>query len=232
MKDQYKKVSQKHMLGFMYYLQLLGYVIVRQGMDQAMFLTKHYAVPVAWRRITIDYHNRLNKPAQQLYREFVEWTKEEYLRAQEMMDLKTKQAFWSEQLPFFKEKYWIPGHLDVLEFDMNGGCFDIVDGIKTDLSEEDLFDIYHRVNSGWAMWKKAVNFMKSKVPTWISVTDELPPTDIMVLICWADAPDVTPEQDYMTIDEDLNSVWANYQNDPPSHWMHFHSVPNVSGAEQ
>ncbi len=57
MKDQYKKVSQKHMLGFMYYLQLLGYVIVRQGMDQAMFLTKHYAVPVAWRRITIDYHN-------------------------------------------------------------------------------------------------------------------------------------------------------------------------------
>ncbi|VCX74059.1 hypothetical protein BANRA_00011 [Acinetobacter baumannii] len=77
-----------------------------------------------------------------------------------------------------------------------------------------------------------MNFMKSKVPTWISVNDELPPTDIMVLICWADAPDVTPEQDYMTIDEDLNSVWANYQNDPPSHWMHFHSVPNVSGAEQ
>lgn len=48
---------------------------------------------------------------------------------------------------------------------------------------------------------------------------------------WVDAPDVTPEQDYMTIDEDLNSVWANYQNDPPSHWMHFHSVPNVSGVE-
>lgn len=69
------------------------------------------------------------------------------------------------------------------------------------------------------------------VPTWISVEDEWPPTDIMVLICWVDAPDVTPEQDYMTIDEDLNSVWANYQNDPPSHWMHFHSVPNVSGAE-
>ena len=42
-----------------------------------MFLTKHYAVPVAW-RITIDYHNRLTKPAQQLYKEFVEWTKEEY----------------------------------------------------------------------------------------------------------------------------------------------------------
>ncbi|OLV29960.1 hypothetical protein BXA18_02080 [Acinetobacter baumannii] len=70
------------------------------------------------------------------------------------------------------------------------------------------------------------------VPTWISVEDAWPPTDTMVLICWADAPEVTPEQDYMTIDEDLNSVWANYHNDPPSHWMHFHSVPNVSGAEQ
>ncbi|HAV5928741.1 TPA: DUF551 domain-containing protein [Acinetobacter baumannii] len=83
----------------------------------------------------------------------------------------------------------------------------------------------HEMFKAWKARAKA-----QAVPTWISVTDELPPTDIMVLICWADAPDITPEQDYMTIDEDLNSVWANYHNDPPSHWMHFHSVPNVSGA--
>ncbi|MDC5199579.1 DUF551 domain-containing protein [Acinetobacter baumannii] len=83
----------------------------------------------------------------------------------------------------------------------------------------------HEMFKAWKARAKA-----QAVPTWISVTDELPPTDIMVLICWADAPEVTPEQDYMTIDEDLNSVWANYHNDPPSHWMHFHSVPNVSGA--
>ncbi|HAV5431323.1 TPA: hypothetical protein JI046_11985 [Acinetobacter baumannii] len=83
-------------------------------------------------------------------------------------------------------------------------------------------------NDTWQLWNKA---KAQAVPTWISVDDEWPPTDIMVLICWVDAPDVTPEQDYMTFDEDLNSVWANYHNDPPSHWMHFHSVPNVSGAE-
>ncbi|MDC5046796.1 DUF551 domain-containing protein [Acinetobacter baumannii] len=83
----------------------------------------------------------------------------------------------------------------------------------------------HEMFKAWKARAKA-----QAVPTWISVTNELPPTDIMVLICWADAPDITPEQDYMTIDEDLNSVWANYHNDPPSHWMHFHSVPNVSGA--
>lgn len=80
----------------------------------------------------------------------------------------------------------------------------------------------------WEAWKERAKVQA--VSTWISVDDEWPPTDIMVLICWADAPDVTPEQDYMTIDEDLNSVWANYNNDAPSHWMHFHSVPNVSGA--
>lgn len=106
-----------------------------------------------------------------------------------MIDLKTKQEFWAEQLPAFKEKYWIPDHLEVLEFDMNGGCFDIAEGVKTDLSEEDLFDIYHRVNSGWAMWKKAVSFMrdkaeaqampethvlieKSKITTWYQDVDE------------------------------------------------------------
>lgn len=81
MKDQFKKVNNKHLLGFTNYLHLLGYVAVQHQVNQAMFLTNHYAVPIAWRRITIDYHNRLNKPAQLLYKEFVEWTKEEYLRA-------------------------------------------------------------------------------------------------------------------------------------------------------
>ncbi|WP_254626856.1 hypothetical protein [Acinetobacter seifertii] len=78
------------------------------------------------------------------------------------MTLNEREAFWTEQLPIFKEKYWLPEHFEVLEFDMNGGCFDIAEGVKTDLSEEDLFDIYHRVNSGWAMWKKAVTFMREK----------------------------------------------------------------------
>lgn len=79
-----------------------------------------------------------------------------------MTDLNKKQAFWAEQLPLFKEKYWLPEHLDVLEFNMDGGCFEIPVDVKTDFSEDDLLDIYHRVNSGWAMWKKAVTFMQEK----------------------------------------------------------------------
>ncbi|EPH0069760.1 hypothetical protein PTV76_003219 [Acinetobacter baumannii] len=69
------------------------------------------------------------------------------------------------------------------------------------------------------------------VPTWIGVKDEEPPTDTMVLICWSDSPDVQPEIDYMTCDEDLNHIWANFYKDPPTHWMHFHKVPSESGAE-
>ncbi|HIE0129311.1 DUF551 domain-containing protein [Acinetobacter nosocomialis] len=70
------------------------------------------------------------------------------------------------------------------------------------------------------------------VPTWISVKDEEPPTDTMVLICWSDSPDVQPEIDYMTCDEDLNHIWTNFEIDPPTHWMYFHKVPSESGAEQ
>ncbi len=61
MKDQFKKVNNKHLLGFTNTCTSRGFVIVQQGLNQAMLLTKHYAVPV-WRRITIDYNNRLNKP--------------------------------------------------------------------------------------------------------------------------------------------------------------------------
>lgn len=54
---------------------------------------------------------------------------------------------------------------------------------------------------------------------WISVKNEEPPIDTTVLICWSDSPDVEPEKDYMTIDDDLNHIWANFYRDEPTHWM-------------
>ncbi|HGH3639255.1 DUF551 domain-containing protein [Acinetobacter baumannii] len=85
----------------------------------------------------------------------------------------------------------------------------------------------HEMFKAWKARAKA-----QAVPTWISVKDEEPPTDTMVLICWSDSPDVQPEIDYMTCDEDLNHIWANFEIDPPTHWMYFHKVPSESGAEQ
>lgn len=98
----------------------------------------------------------------------------------------------------------------------------------------------------WDLWKACAELKQAEinelraelekakaqaVPTWISVKDEEPPTDTMVLICWSDSPDVQPEIDYMTCDEDLNHIWENFEIDPPTHWMYFHKVPSESGAE-
>ncbi|ENV03446.1 DUF551 domain-containing protein [Acinetobacter sp. NIPH 817] len=128
-----------------------------------------------------------------------------------MIDLKTKQAFWVEQLPIFKEKYWLPDHLEVLKFDMIGGCFELAEGIKTDFSEDDLVEIYHRVNSGWAMWKKAVIFMREKaeaqaVTRWISVNDRLPTFEELVLI----KTNKGTVQGYLFQDEEYSEMKGEY----------------------
>jgi len=77
--------------------------------------------------------------------------------------LEEKQAFWAEQLPNFEAKYWLPSHFEFVVFDMNQGNYVIKDGLDSDL-EDDATEVYHRVNTGWAMWKKAVNFTKAQVP--------------------------------------------------------------------
>jgi hypothetical protein len=85
-------------------------------------------------------------------------------------------------------------------------------------------DFYTSAKS-WAAAKKNAG------PTWISINEDEPPLDTSVLICWSDSPEVQPEIDHMTCDESLNHVWANFDRDPPTHWMHFHKVPSESGAE-
>ena len=81
--------------------------------------------------------------------------------------LAEKQAFWAEQLPNFESKYWLPSHFEFLAFDMDHGNYIIKDDLDPRL-EDDANEIFHRVNTGWAMWKKAVNFTvneaKASVP--------------------------------------------------------------------
>ena len=78
--------------------------------------------------------------------------------------LAEKQAFWTEQLPNFESKYWLPSHFELLEFDMEGGNYEVRDVLPEHYSEDDATEIWHRVNTGWAMWKKAINFTKAQVP--------------------------------------------------------------------
>lgn len=95
------------------------------------------------------------------------------------------------------------------------------------------------MNNRWDAWLRCAKHRDAElekakaqaVPSWISVKDEEPLIDTMVLICWSDSPEVQPEIDYMTCDEEINHYWANFERDPPTHWMYFHKVPSESGAE-
>ena len=101
---------------------------------------------------------------------------------QKQPKLAEKQAFWAEQLPNFESKYWLPSHFEFLAFDMDHGNYVIKDDLDPRL-EDDANEIFHRVNTGWAMWKKAVNFTvneaKASVPEgFVLVPKE--PTDIEI----------------------------------------------------
>ena len=55
---------------------------------------------------------------------------------------------------------------------------------------------------------------------WISVIDQLPPSGEMVLICWADNPEIEPEKDFMDVCVDTaNKYWSNFGDDQPTHWQ-------------
>ena len=76
---------------------------------------------------------------------------------QKMPTLAEKQEFWAEQLPNFEATYWLPSHFEYVIFDMEQGNYVIKDDLSPDF-EDDAVEIWHRVNTGWAMWKKAINF--------------------------------------------------------------------------
>ncbi|MCU4491508.1 hypothetical protein KTI63_03380 [Acinetobacter guillouiae] len=79
----------------------------------------------------------------------------------EITTLEQKQAFWAEQLPNFEAKYWLPSHFQFLAFDMEQGNYVIKDDLDP-IFEDDATEIWHRVNTGWAMWKKAIKFTKQQ----------------------------------------------------------------------
>lgn len=107
-------------------------------------------------------------------------------------------------------------------------------------NEDDSYqmDIIH---FGWKIWQAAKARMEVRINTldeillnqgealaqakaqaaqeWINVDDRLPPVDETVLVCWDYAPDIEPEKEYTTLDENLDGYWPNCQDEPPTHWM-------------
>ena len=76
---------------------------------------------------------------------------------------------------------------------------------------------------------KGLEEAKAQVPEWISVNDQMPPTDETVLVCWDYAQDIKPDKEYTTIDENLDEYWPNCQDEPPTHWM---PIPKVIEAQE
>ena len=85
------------------------------------------------------------------------FAQESVMEIQKIPTLAEKQEFWAEQLPNFEATYWLPSHFEYVIFDMEQGNYVIKDDLSPDF-EDDATEIWHRVNTGWAMWKKAINF--------------------------------------------------------------------------
>ena len=81
----------------------------------------------------------------------------------EIPTLEQKQTFWAEQLPNFEAKYWLPSHFEFLTFDIDQGNYVIKEDLDPSF-EDDATEIWHRVNTGWGMWKKAIKFTEQKAP--------------------------------------------------------------------
>ena len=93
------------------------------------------------------------------------------------------------------------------------------------LTEEECDDLDNLVSRIVAVVKTEAQ----AVPEWISVADEMPPVEQTVLVCWDYAPDIEPDKEYTTTDEDLNEYWPNCQDEPPTHWM---PLPRVIKAQE
>ena len=83
------------------------------------------------------------------------FAQEGVMEIQKIPTLAEKQEFWAEQLPNFEATYWLPSHFEYVIFDMEQGNYVIKDDLSPDF-EGDATEIWHRVNTGWAMWKKAL----------------------------------------------------------------------------
>ncbi|MNY93257.1 hypothetical protein D3C78_96670 [compost metagenome] len=105
------------------------------------------------------------------------------MEIQKIPTLAEKQEFWAEQLPNFEATYWLPSHFEYVDFDIEQGNYVIKDGLNTDL-EEDATEIWHRVNTGWAMWKKAINFSRKQAQVVPEEFVLVPQESLKVALAW------------------------------------------------
>ena len=142
------------------------------------------------------------------------------------MDIQEKQARWALEKPLFEAEFIHSHLLQFFNFNENTGDYEIKSEFSEDEDKELAFEV---LNTGWVMWLRAKRAKAQAVPEWILVEDQMPPADETVLVCWDYAPDIEPDKEYTTIDENLDEYWPNCQDEPPTHWM---PLPKVIKAQE
>ena len=130
------------------------------------------------------------------------------MKNQKMPTLAEKQGFWAEQLPNFEATYWLPSHFEFVAFNMDQGNYVIKDDLSTDL-EGDATEIWHRVNTGWAMWKKAINYSRKQAqaaPEGFVEKTESNTHHYFKLKDWDEWTCIDGIKDAITSDHDINAI--------------------------
>ena len=76
--------------------------------------------------------------------------------------LEEKQSFWQTQKQKFEKEYIFNSHFDFLNFDLDHGNYVVKYFLEKELQSEAL-DAFHRVNTSWTMWKKAIQIKQEEL---------------------------------------------------------------------
>ena len=136
--------------------------------------------------------------------------------------LEEKQTFWAEQLPNFEAKYWLPSHFEFVVFDMNQGNYVVKDGLDSDL-EDDATEVYHRVNTGWAMWKKAINFTKAQAVPEVKLSRSITLTCAQLREAFMfGAPD---KDDQEQLETEMTITWSEDGHSGKGYYCYYSELP-------
>lgn len=87
-------------------------------------------------------------------------------------------------------------------------------------SQADKGEVLHGIEN----LQSEVEELKTRLPEWISVQDDLPDLDKPCLVYFGE-PDIQSEIDYMDIEVDYGThFWANHGDDV-THWMYLPEPP-------
>ncbi len=143
--------------------------------------------------------------------------------------LAENQDFWAEQLPLFKEAYWLPEHFELLKFDMEAGNFVVRDDIDPAF-EDDAGDLYHRINTGWSMWKRAVNLMQKKLEGCVVVPSHsvnLTCEQLLTALQYG-APDLVVERTEYSdeqMETEMSIVWLEDGHSGSGYYAYYTDLP-------